>query len=269
MNTHGESRQRYIDARSCLLDAADALGVHLNAVVLVGAQAVYAHTSDTEIAVDEYTYDADFAFEPDGLADSPSIATLMSAAGFIHRGQPGQWLSPGGVEVDLMVPELLAGTGSRSADLGTHGKHVARRAKGLEAAIIDRERMLIHALEPTDRRIVEMNVAGPSALLVAKIHKIGDRSSTPDRQVDKDALDVLRLLQCVSTDELCTRLARLRQEELSRDVTDEAIAQMPLLFGSADCVGVRMAVRAVGHSEDPDVVTSSMVILINDLLGGL
>ncbi|WP_419554482.1 hypothetical protein [Candidatus Poriferisodalis sp.] len=51
----------YIRARAGLLDAADALGVHLDAVVLVGAQAVYAHTSETEFVVDEYTTDADFA----------------------------------------------------------------------------------------------------------------------------------------------------------------------------------------------------------------
>ena len=126
MNTLGASRQRYIDARSCLLDAAYALGVHLDAVVLVGAQAVYAHTSDSDFAVDEYTTDADFIFEPSDLADTPAIATLMYAAGFTHRGQPGQWLSPSGVEIDLMVPELLAGSGSRSADLGAHGKHVGR-----------------------------------------------------------------------------------------------------------------------------------------------
>ncbi|WP_419914053.1 hypothetical protein [Candidatus Poriferisodalis sp.] len=125
------------------------------------------------------------------------------------------------------------------------------------------------ALEPGDDRSIEMNVAGPGALLVAKIHKIADRSSTPDRLIGKDALDVLRLLQCVSTDELCARLVRLRQDELSRDVTDEAIAQMPLLFGSSDSLGVSMAVRAVGDLENPDVIASSMVALANDLLDAL
>ena len=269
MNTPGENRQLYVRARAGLLDAADALGVHLDAVVLVGAQAVYTHTSETEIVVDEYTTDADFAFAPSDLTDSPLIAALMIAAGFVHQGQPGQWRSSRGVDVDFMVPELLAGPGSRNADLGPHGKSVARRAKGLEAAIIDRDRTMICALDPADQRVVEMHVAGPGALLVAKVHKIADRSTTPNRLSDKDALDVLRLLQSVSTDDLCARLVSLRQDDLSKGVTDEAIAQLGSLLGSTDSIGVRMAVSAVGILEDPDFVASSMVALVGDLLDEL
>ncbi|MCY3748885.1 MAG: hypothetical protein OXG64_06275 [Chloroflexi bacterium] len=35
----------YIDARETLLDAVEALGLHRAAVILVGAQAIYVHTS--------------------------------------------------------------------------------------------------------------------------------------------------------------------------------------------------------------------------------
>ena len=269
MNTPGERRQLYVHARSCLLDAAEALKVHLDSVVLVGAQAVYMHTGDTEFAVDEYTTDADFAIAPSDLAESPLIATLMNAAGFKHQGQPGQWRSPGGVDVDLMVPELLAGRGSRSADLGAHGSSVARRATGLEAALIDRERRMITALDPNDGRSIEMSVAGPGALLVAKVHKIADRSATPNRLSDKDALDVLRLLQSVSTGDLCARLASLQRNGLSGSVTNEAMAQAGALFGASDSIGVRMAMRAVGTLEDPDFIASSMVVLVGDLLDEL
>lgn len=274
MNVPGKPDHLYVRARRALLDTAEALAEQLDAVVLVGAQALYLQTGAAEFAVAEYTTDADFSIRPADLSDAPLIPSQLQASDITpvirdSQQQPGQWLSHDDVPVDLMVPDQLAGSGSRSADLGVHGRRTARRAKGLEAALVDRESMTVSALEFGDDRSIKMNVAGPGALLVAKIHKIADRSSTPDRQVDKDALDVLRLLQCVSTDELCTRLARLRQDELSRDVTDEAIAQMPLLFGSADSLGVRMAVRAVEGLEDPDVIASSMVILTNDLLESL
>ena len=54
----------YVRARAALLDAVEALGAHLDAVVLVGAQAIYLHTGDADLAVAEYTTDADFAISP-------------------------------------------------------------------------------------------------------------------------------------------------------------------------------------------------------------
>ena len=41
----GEPDPLYVRARRALLDAADALEAHLDAVVLVGAQAVYLHAA--------------------------------------------------------------------------------------------------------------------------------------------------------------------------------------------------------------------------------
>lgn len=274
MNQPGELDDDYVVARRALLDAAHALSEHLDAIVLVGAQALYLQTGAAEFAVAEYTTDADFSIQPADLADAPLIPSRLRASDItpVTRGdqlQPGQWLSPDGVPVDLMVPEQLAGSGTRGAELGAHGRHTARRARGLEAALVDKGLMSVSALEPADDRSIEMNVAGPGALLVAKIHKIADRSATPHRLSDKDALDVLRLLQCISTDELCARLVRLRRADLSRDVTNQAIAQMPSLFGSADGLGVRMAVRAVEGLEDADVIASSIVVLTNDLLEAL
>ena len=128
---------------------------------------------------------------------------------------------------------------------------------------------MITALDPNDGRSIEMSVAGPGALLVAKVHKIADRSATPNRLSDKDALDVLRLLQSVSTGDLCTRLASLQRNGLSGSVTNEAMAQAGALFGASDSIGVRMAMRAVGTLEDPDFIASSMVVLVGDLLDEL
>ena len=55
----------YVRARAALLDAAEALAEQLNAVVLVGAQAVYIHTGDADfVATAPYTTDADFCIAP-------------------------------------------------------------------------------------------------------------------------------------------------------------------------------------------------------------
>jgi hypothetical protein len=129
-----------VRARAALLDAIEALDPHLDAIVLVGAQAIYLHTGDADLAVAEYTTDADFTVSPYGLADAPLLGDLLGAAGFTPREHPGGWLSRDGIYIDIMVPEALAGPGTRGARLGPHGKRAARRAKGLEGALVDRER---------------------------------------------------------------------------------------------------------------------------------
>jgi len=265
----GEPDPLYVRARAALLDATDALAEQIDALVLVGAQAIYLHAGDADLAVAEYTTDADFTIGPADLADSPLLADLMTARGFTPREHPGGWLSPDGIYVDLMVPEALAGPGTRGARLGVHGKRVARRAKGLEAALVDRQPMTIGALDPSDPRSVTMLVAGAGALLVAKVHKIAERTRDGDRVRDKDALDVLRLLQATDTSDLAQRLTRLRNDDLSAEVTNEAVAQLPPLFGSHDSVGVAMATRAAGPGADPDVIAASLIALASDLLAEL
>lgn len=259
----------YVQARRVLLDAADALADQLDAIVLVGAQAIYLHTGDADLAVAEYTTDADFSIGPSDLTDSPLLAELMTAGGFVPDQHPGAWLSPDGITVDLMVPEILAGPGSRGARLGPHGKRVARRAKGLEGALVDRNRATIPALDLADRRSVSMLVAGPGALLVAKTHKIAERVEDPGRLRDKDALDVLRLLQATPTADLVERMKRLAEIEPSRQVTTEAIVHLDTLFGDRSSPGVEMAVRSAGVGADPETVAGSMTTLVADLLAQL
>jgi hypothetical protein len=256
----------YVRARAALLDAVEALDAHRHALVLVGAQAIYLHTGDADLAVAEYTTDADFTVSPADLADAPLLADLLGAAGFTPREHPGGWLSPDGIYVDVMVPDQLAGSGTRGARLGPHGKRAARRAKGLEGALVERELRTIGAFDPNDTRTVDLWVAGPGALLVAKVHKIAERVGSQDRVRDKDALDVLRLLRATETRYLASRLQVLRDNELARDVTSEAIALMPELFGALDSAGVEMAVRAAGAGEPPAVLGGSLVALIEELL---
>jgi len=63
-----------------------------------------------------------------------------------------------------------------------HSTRAVRRATGLEAAIVDNAPRTITAVDPTDRRRLEVKVAGPAALLIAKMHKLSDRAHTvPER----------------------------------------------------------------------------------------
>jgi hypothetical protein len=121
MRMTGVTDDPYVRARRVLLDALEALNEHRNAVILVGAQAIYLHVGEGDIAVAVYTTDGDIALDPAVLADDPKLDALMRSRGFSPDPDPsrvGTWLEPGGVQVDLLVPEAVAGRGSRSADLG-------------------------------------------------------------------------------------------------------------------------------------------------------
>lgn len=120
----GEPDLLYVQARRVLLDATDALAEQLDAIVLVGAQAIYLHTGAANLAVAEYTTDADFSIGPSDLTDSPLLAELMTSGGFVLDEHPGAWLSPDGITVDLMVPEAQA---------EAVGTKMAIRAAGIDA----------------------------------------------------------------------------------------------------------------------------------------
>lgn len=267
----GEPDRLYVDARRALLDALDALGLHATALVLVGAQAIYIHTGDAEVAVAAQTKDADLAVDPRELQDEPSLEAAMVAAGFRLSDNPGIWLAAGsGAQVDLLVPESLAfGTGRRAARIPGHGVSSARRVVGLEAAIVDNEAHTLTALEPLDRRALSVRLAGPAALLVAKLHKVGERRESPDRLVDKDALDIYRLLVAASTPTLAGSLRRLLADPISASATRAAVTYLGELFGSANGMGSRMAARAVEPLMDGETIAQSSAALAQDLLAAL
>ena len=60
----GAPDPEYVAARRVLLDALEALDDHRAALILVGAQAIYMHTGEGDLAVAPYTTDGDIALDP-------------------------------------------------------------------------------------------------------------------------------------------------------------------------------------------------------------
>lgn len=270
MNDLGDkSGDLLVRARCVLLDALEALDEHKNAVIVIGAQAVYLRTGGIRVALAEATKDSDVAIDPRVLADEPLLETAMKKAGFFPsiNGQPGAWVSKEGIPVDLMVPENLAGRGSRSVNIPPHNSRATRRARGLEATLVDYSEMQVAALEPTDHRIVLAKVAGPAALLVAKLHKIAERIETPHRLNDKDAHDAYRILRAIDTDILKEAFIALLDNALSSDVTREAAGYLQSFFSEGpEAIGSMMAGRAEEGIGEPEQVAVAVSILAQDLL---
>lgn len=267
----------YVAARCVLLNALDALGQHRHALILVGAQAVYLHTGEADLAIAPYTTDGDIAIDPALLGPDPRIEQALEGANFTpDTSTVGIWRTtvevdghPRSVEVDLLVPGAVGGPGRRGARIPPHSARAARKVTGLEGVLIDKEPRIIAALDTLDSRRIEIAVAGPAALIVAKVHKIRDREADTSRLQDKDALDVFRLLRAVPTDELVSRFERLRANPKTAPVATEAVDQVTRLFGSPRAQGCVMAVRAAGPTEDGRILASSLATLADDLLQGI
>lgn len=153
-----QSDPRYIEARRVLLDALTALAPHGAAVIVAGAQAIYLHTGDAVVAIAPFTTDGDLTLDPDLLGIEPQLEAAMCAAGveLAERGghvEPGIWVTAReadgaeiSVPIDLIVPEgAVPPGGRRGARLGVHGNRAARRAVGLEAALVDHSKVKFDA----------------------------------------------------------------------------------------------------------------------------
>jgi hypothetical protein len=156
----------------------------------------------------------------------------------------------------------------RAARLAGHAPSVARLARGLEGALIDRDQMTIGSLEAEDRREFKVHTAGPAALLVAKLFKIQERSGSA-RASDKDALDVFRLLRGTTTEELVTRYRGLLAGSASAGPAKTALAWLKHQFVDRGGVGLDMMVRAAGPLMDAEELEASSRVLAADMLGAL
>lgn len=250
-----------IVARKVLLDGLTALERHLDALTVVGAQAVYLQTAEVPLAAAAYTSDGDLGVDPQQLADEPLLEHALRNAGFerLQQHQPGLWCRTETVgdittkvELDLLIGQTLADGGSRSVKIQPHDKMAARRVPGLEPAVVDRVPMTITALESSDDRRIRVHVAGAAALLVAKTHKIHDRlndsATRPDRLTNKDAGDVYRLMMGTRAREVGDTFRMLLSDPRVGEVATAGLIYLRKQFGGADTAGVRLAVEALAGS---------------------
>jgi hypothetical protein len=270
----------YVAARRVLLDALTALEGHLDSLVLVGAQAIYLRTEDSRLRSAPYTTDGDIAINPRLLVDEPELETTMTEAGFTlepagnRSPQPGLWYKvisldggPAEVEIDLLVPEAAIAHGTeRGARLAHHSRRASRLVSGIEAALVDYSILPITALEQGDDRVVNCNIAGEVALIVAKLHKLRDRIDSPgtsgQRLADKDAGDVVRLFLNADPRHVASRLMSLANDEVAGPVVTEAIKLLPQLFGGRRTPGTTMAVSALAvdlSAEQVEIICQEFV----------
>ncbi len=89
---------RYVEARRVLLDALTALAPHGRAFIVAGAQAVYLHTGEADLAIAPFTTDADLALDPTLLSEEPKphAAMLCADPAYDRRGAlaPAQAFDP-------------------------------------------------------------------------------------------------------------------------------------------------------------------------------
>lgn len=256
-----------IVARRVLLDALIALEAHRDAITLVGAQAVHLRTAAGELTTPSYTSDADLGVDPDVLGDEPRLEQIMRAAGFTQGPDPGHWHRPEKIAhvveevvVDLMVGESLSGPGSRrSGIIPPHSRDATRRTPGLEAAAVDYDVLPVSSLEPaSDRRVLDVRVAGVAALLIAKCYKLGERfrEANQRRLVAKDAADVLRLMLATDVGPVAERLKLLLGDARSQPSTRQGLVFLDELFGAPGRAGVALAVDALATEVDTSHITT-------------
>lgn len=250
-----------IASRRVLLDGLTALTPHLEALTVVGAQAVYLRTPDAAMRNAPFTSDADLSLDPDTLGPRPRVDEALRDAGFTLRqaSQPGLWARTERIgdkdvpiELDILVGEQLVETGRRTAKIPPHHRMTARWVNGLEVCAVDRSPMTIESLDRSDERAITAYVAGPAALLVAKAYKISERyeqaPARPDRLTNKDAGDVYRIMTVVPARRVIASFAALIEDPRVGEVTRNGLDLLRRFFGGARTPGADMAVEA--HAGD-------------------
>lgn len=241
MRTSGAPLDRgYVVARNILLDALAALAPYGHeAVIVVGAQAIYLRCEDATTIIPPFTLDSDLVLDLGRrTSDAPIKGHLESLGYALRDGQPGLYSAPNvPIEarafagVDLFVPAAYA-AGDHRRDANIPGDpRAARRQRGLEVTLFDRSPMTIRALESSDRSATEAFVAGPASLIVAKLIKIGERfGGDPARVEPKDILDVYRLLYTYDAAGLARTLESCRDKANAAPVIEDAVASLDEYF---------------------------------------
>ncbi|MDR1184436.1 MAG: hypothetical protein LBK67_06525, partial [Coriobacteriales bacterium] len=200
---------RYGAARSrrLLIEAIRALGDFKKAITVIGAHAVHAWVEDAWGRIEmEATRDSDISIHPTFVTEDPKIVDVLRGIGVVpaHKDRPGIYglVAEGNLPwkarttIDLLVPEAYAGAGRRAARIPGQWNSVSR-AKGLELTIWDRHLLVLETVDEP-KEVIETNIAGPAALLVAKAHKVHERleqvTRYPERLRPKDSGDIALLM---------------------------------------------------------------------------
>lgn len=269
-----------IVSRRVLLDVLDALAAHLDAVTIIGAQAVYLRSPEVGFsATASYTRDADLSLDTTSLGDDPRLEDAMMSAKFARwsKDHAGIWVRPEQVgselldiPVDLLAGKGLVGGGRRSTDVNPHDPMSVLRVDGIEPAVLDNDMMEVRSLDRAQPdRFVAVKVAGQAALFVAKCFKIHQRANEPGRRrlQNKDAADVLRLMRSdVGPDEVAERFQRLLADERTADVTKAGLGYLQELFEAAGTLGTRMAIEALAGLVDDREIELLAPAYVRDLL---
>lgn len=184
--------------------------------------------------------------------------------------QPGQWYR-GAAQVDLLVPERLAGSGRRAVTVPPHDGQSLRRVRGMEASLVDHDMMPVPALDANDPRTIKLQVAGPMALIVSKAHKLHERlgEGRGDRIQPKDAHDLYRLLLAVQAETLVQVARRLLGDDMSREATTDAIGYLQELFADERAPGPSLVADAETIAGTPDLARVQSAALARRLIDQL
>lgn len=151
---------------------------------------------------------------------------------------------------------------------------MARLTSGLEPALVDHQEMRLTALDPMDDRAVDLRVAGPAALLVAKLTKIHERQdevaagkANPRRIRGKDAVDVFRLLLKVAVEDLVRGFRVHDTDEHTRGVSASAVNY--LRAQHAQGPAGHLAMMLAGELPDQPVMLAQLEFLVVDILAAL
>jgi hypothetical protein len=276
----------YIASRRVLLDALDALEGQRDALILVGAQAVYLRSQEARLAVAAFTADADLGIDRLRLNDLPRLEEAMRDAGFElsdqPRAQPGQWFrtirigdKPVRIPVDLLIPELFSQTARRrrSVNLPPHDRMATRKVEGIELATVDNSVIKIPSLEPAvDPRSADIKVAGVAALLTAKAYKIHDRSDDPNPQrlSNKDAGDVIRLMRTSNPRAVGATFSALlgHSDERICLTAWTGLGYLKDQFGRIRGVGIQMAEQALTGAMPLETIRGLATAYLRELPDG-
>jgi len=155
---------------------------------VVGAQAIYLQRVRRTLPFPIH-HDGDLVLDIDALIDEPTLGEIMDGARLSPVAATGVLDQRG------RHPSSICTCRRRSRVWTSWGSPRTQETSLLARPGGSRRPSSIApsnapCLRGSDQRVVTVDVAGPAALLVSKLHKIAEREGQLERSDDKDAHDV-------------------------------------------------------------------------------